>query len=307
LAGQFDNPLLLRPPVEALDWVAASIGPEAEVVCVRRLTEGRWHANHVVAVREPGGGEQEVVLRRWARPEWKSEDPDFTPARETVALELLGQSAVVTPRVIAADLDGSACDVPALLTDKLPGDPPRQPRDIDAFVRQLAEALPAIHAIDSEARTRLPPYRRYYEDLTAAAPPDWARKPGLWKRASAVAAGVPPAGRECFIHRDYHPGNTLWSDGRLTGVVDWTQASWGPAAVDTAHMRWNLAVGYGLDAADGFLAHYRRLSSDTEADQHYWDLVTLLDFALADLDLEDLPPTWELDRFEQYLESVLEG
>ncbi len=305
MVGHFDNPLLRRPPVEALDWVAESVGPGAEVVCVRRLTEGRSHANHVVVVRDPGGGEQKLVLRRWARPEWKSEDPDFTPERETVALELLGQSSVVTPRVIDVDADGSACDVPALLTDKLPGDPPGQPGDIDAFVSQLAEALPAIHAIDGEARTRLPPYRRYYEDLTAAVPPAWACKPDLWRRASAMAAGVPPAGRECFIHRDYHPGNTLWSDGRLTAVVDWTQASWGPAAVDTAHMRWNLAVGYGLDVADGFLAHYRRLSSDTETDQRYWDVVTLLD-VIPELDPDDLPPTWELDRFEQYLNSVLE-
>jgi hypothetical protein len=85
--------------VEALDWVAASAGPGAEVVAVRRLTGGRWHANHVVTVREPNGGEQELVLRRWARPEWKSEDPDFTPERETVALGLLGPSPVVTPRV----------------------------------------------------------------------------------------------------------------------------------------------------------------------------------------------------------------
>lgn len=192
MTGRFDDPLLRPPPVEALDWVAASAGPGAEVVSARRLTGGRWHANHVVTVREPAGGEQELVLRRWARPEWKSEDPDFTPEREAVALELLGPSPVVTPRVIDVDPGASACDAPALLTDKLPGDPPGQPRDMDAFVRQLAEVLPAIHAIDGEARLRLPEYRRYNDDVTSSAPPAWACKPDVWRRACAVAAGVPP-------------------------------------------------------------------------------------------------------------------
>ncbi|WP_081412680.1 phosphotransferase [Fictibacillus gelatini] len=30
-----------------------------------------------------------------------------------------------------------------------------------------------------------------------------------------------PDARNGFIHRDYHPCNVLWEDGRLTGVVDW--------------------------------------------------------------------------------------
>jgi len=62
----------------------------------------------------------------------------------------------------------------------------------------------------------------------------------------------------------------------LTAIVDWTQASWGPAAVDVGHMRWNLAVTYGLDAADEFLRLHQSLAGALD-DQPYWDLVTALD------------------------------
>lgn len=292
------------PPAETLDWVATSVGGGAELVSVRGLTEGHWHANHVVTLRDASGDDQELVLRRWARPEWKSEDPDFTPDREAAVLEMLGKSSVPTPRLIAVDSDGTACDVPALLTDKLPGHPPGQPQDIDAFIKQLAEALPQIHAVDGDARKRLPAYRRYYNGSFPSTPPPWARDARLWERASAVAADPPPPGRECLIHRDYHPGNTLWEEGLLSGVVDWTQGSWGPAAVDTAHMRWNLAVVHGREAADTFLEHYRRLSSDTEGDQAYWDVVTLLDVVFPELTPDGWPQGWE-QRLEQYLESVL--
>lgn len=54
-----------------------------------------------------------------------------------------------------------------------------------------------------------------------------------------------------LIHRDYHPENTLCWAGRLTGVVDWTQASYGPPALDVAHMRWNLAADHGRKVAVG--------------------------------------------------------
>ena len=63
---------------------------------------------------------------------------------------------------------------------------------------------------------------------------------------------APPDDRACFIHRDYHPGNTLWTGGRLTGVVDWIGGSWGPPSVDLGHMRVNLtAVATRLLAVAG--------------------------------------------------------
>jgi aminoglycoside phosphotransferase (APT) family kinase protein len=302
------DPLHRDPPREALDWVAASVGPGAEVAAVRRLTEGRWHANHVVTVRHADGAERELVLRRWARPGWRSEDPDFTPAREATALDLLGSASVPTPRLVALDPDGTSCDVPALLTDRLPGQPP-DPEDVDSFVRQLAEALPEVHGVDGGAHERVPAYERYYAPtdprLDSAVPPAWARRPELWQRALALASRPPPPGPARFIHRDYHPGNTLWDRGRLTGVVDWTQASVGPVAIDTAHMRWNLAVGHGLEAAEGFLRHHRALAGEA-AGQTYWDVVTLLD-VIPELARDEVPPTWDLDRLERYLELVLDA
>jgi aminoglycoside phosphotransferase (APT) family kinase protein len=168
-----------------------------------------------------------------------------------------------------------------------------------AFLAQLAQALPAIHAVDSGARARIHAYRNY-NDLRSAAPPRWSSQPQLWERALELARMEPPQRRQCFIHRDYHPDNTLWARGRLTGIVDWTSASWGAAAVDTGHMRWNLALTYGIDAAEEFL----RLVPERHDDQAYWDLVTVLDLA-CELDPSEWP-RFDLDRLERYVASVLE-
>lgn len=296
------DPLRRRPSERTLRWTAEAVGTGSRIASLRRLTLGGWHANHALTVIDRRGGSHRLVLRRWVRPEWKLEDPDFTAEREASMLKLLSQAAVPTPCVVAADPEGAVCDVPTLLLTRLPGRPPGLPRDMDTFLAQLAEALLAIHAVD--ARTvEIPHYRNYY-DPRCATPPPWSERPELWERAIEVASAEPPLGRRCFIHRDYHPENTLWSRGRLTGVVDWTSGSWGPAAVDIAHLRWNLALSYGLDTADEFLRRHRSLAGESLDDQHYWDLVTVLDL-VPELD----PTAWaafDLARLERYVESVLD-
>jgi thiamine kinase-like enzyme len=109
-----------------------------------------------------------------------------------------------------------------------------------------------------------------------------------------------------LIHRDYHPENTLWSRGRLTGVVDWTQASWGPPELDVAHMRWNLAADHGQQVADQFLACYREITGRALEHQPYWDLVSLLDL-LLDGDPDDPGDIGPDDQrmFEAYAEEAL--
>jgi hypothetical protein len=105
-----------------LRWAAGAIGPGSRVVSARALEEGGWHANHAIDVIDSAGGRHRLVLRRWARPEWIVEDPDFTVEREQTALRLLA-SPVPAPEVVAADPAGAACDVPALLL----ASPPRSP------------------------------------------------------------------------------------------------------------------------------------------------------------------------------------
>lgn len=46
--------------------------------------------------------------------------------------------------------------------------------------------------------------------------------------------------------------------GRLSGVIDWTQASIGTRSVDLGHMRWNLAINYGIDIDLRFNQSYAR-------------------------------------------------
>jgi aminoglycoside phosphotransferase (APT) family kinase protein len=286
-----------RPPAAALRWAAAAVGG-GRVVRVRPLASG-WLANHAVDVADPSGGVHRLVLRRWARRGWEVDDPTFTAAREAAVLELLAATPVPAPRLVAADPDGAACDVPALLLTRLPGRPPGPAADPRRLVGGLAAVLPAIHAVDGAAAA-LPAFHRFY-DPASQVPPAWSDLPGLWAQALEVAAGPPPPGASCLIHRDYHPGNTLWERGRLVGVVDWNFGSWGPPSFDLGHMRVNLALDLGMGWADEFLAAYQAL---TGFEYHpWWDVA-----AVVDLDLipdPAPPPAAELERVEAFVAAAL--
>lgn len=291
------------PPEEALRWVLECIGPGGRIVSVRPLPGGTWHANHAIDAVDGKGRIQKLVLRRWARPGWELTDPDFTADRESRILELLAGTPVPAPRLVAADPSGAACDVPALLITRLPGRPPGRPRDMTSFLEELASVLPLIHAAGGRAEAVVPSYRRYYEPERLVLP-SWVRRPEAWERAIDVVGRPAPLGPTCFIHRDFHPGNTLWSRGRMTGVIDWTQASWGSPSIDVGHARWNLALEHGPEAADLFLDVYGKLSADV-FDQHpYWDLVTLLDF-MADVNANSPIPVHDILRLEAYLSALL--
>jgi aminoglycoside phosphotransferase (APT) family kinase protein len=266
-------------PPASLRWAQDAAG--ARVVAALPL-ESQWLANHLLVLSDG----RELVLRRWARPGWEVDDPDLNAAREALVLERLADTPVPAPELVAADPEGTACDVAALLITRVPGAPIVGRPPLGPLVTALAE----VHAIDPQG---IPPYRRYYEPERLAVPP-WAADRGVWERAIALAHDTPPALPDRFIHRDYHAGNTLWEGAELTGIVDWTTGSRGPGAVDLGHLRWNLVVDHGQRVADALLPH---------PEHHpYYDVVTALD-VLHELDATT--PHAELLRFEDHVASAL--
>jgi aminoglycoside phosphotransferase (APT) family kinase protein len=228
------------------------------------------------------------VLRRFVRADWWQEEPD-APEREAISLRTV--TAVAAPRLVAVDPTGEEAGEPAVLMTRLPGRIDWEPRDLDTYLRRLAEPLPAIHAIAPDPR--LPPYDPY--SLAFTEPPGWSRRPETWRRGIELHLGPQPERREVLIHRDYHPGNVLWRRGRVTGVVDWANTSRGVPEADVGHCRMNLAGRFGQATADRFLALYRALTGRDEY-HPYWDVVA----AIGGVDIEDVDR-----RTEEFLAAAV--
>lgn len=265
---------LLRqpPPPEALAWATGALRPGARVVDVVALGGGTSSAVHALHAEDRSGRRCSFVLRRFVRSDWLAEEPDLAE-REAAALEVARGCPIPTPELVAVDPHGEAAGVPAVLMTRLPGSTRGNPPDLEAFLRQLAAALPQLHATPLPSGVRLPSYRPYEPHIRH--PPSWAAWPEHWQQAIELFEGPAPATEQAFIHRDFHPGNVLWARGRLQGVVDWVNASVGSPDADVGHCRVNLAARFGPPAADRFLALF--LSAAGRTSYHpYWDVVAAL-------------------------------
>jgi aminoglycoside phosphotransferase (APT) family kinase protein len=217
------------------------------------------------------GVRRRLVLRRYVDRGWLAREPDLA-SREAKTLRLLeGITELRTPKLVAVDPSGREAGAPAVLMSHLGGREEWKPPSIERF----AAVAPLIHGVRAPRNFRR--YGRYYTG-DALVVPKWSKQPKLWERAFEVAeAATADEDTACFIHRDHHAGNVLWSYGRVNGVIDWEPASIGPPAVDFAHVRLNLAAWMGITAA-------RRYAKcpDIEVDP-VWDIVDAVDCGADEL------------------------
>lgn len=204
-----------------------------------------------------------LVLRRYVWHGFLEAEPE-APAREVDALRFAHRHGLSVPEVLAADLTGAdgGDGVPAILMTYRPGQPIAAPD-----LNRLAESAASIHAVNADSFGH-EHFRWCEREMTS--PPVLTTQPDLWERAIELWHGAVSTYRPTFIHRDFHPGNLLWSRGRLTSIVDWANACRGPVGCDVAHCRANLRDLAGPDAADAFVAAYESL---TGTELHpYWVL-----------------------------------
>lgn len=267
LEASLEQALRGDPPADALQWLCRAVGA-SRVIEVRALPGGMSSAVHRVVLETSAGSRLAVVLRRYVL-DWVVEEA-YVPPNEVDVLTRLEHSPVPAPRLIAADPDGTVTGTPTVVMTYLPGRVVWRPDDREAWLRGLVDALLLVHAEPPDGLRDWFPYA----PSPGQVPPSWTRDVPAWERALEAYAGPAPSSERVFLHRDYHPGNVLWSGLELTGIVDWASACAGPPEVDVAHCRFNLAVNADEPAAaDRFLALWQSLTGRAEYDP-YWDLVT---------------------------------
>ncbi|WP_232840443.1 alpha/beta fold hydrolase [Streptomyces sp. Go-475] len=292
-------------------WVAKQL-PEGRTVDKSTFLTGGWSAQLRRLTLDDG---TELALRTFVQPFFRRHAPGLL-AREAGILRLLaGQEGVPAAELIGVDATGEHCDHPSLLMSVLPGRVRVDEEELDARVDLLAAQLARIHRVVPEERPR--PYQAWTSPERVAAP-----EGALWERAVDVIRRDPPPYDGCFLHRDFHPGNVLFTGTgaglRISGVVDWVETSWGPADLDVAHCSTALALLHGAEYGLGFGERYaarggRRL---TEGPDHlYWRLLDALAYVpdaakLAgpwrELGRTDLTPEVLGGRLEAYVTGLME-
>lgn len=228
----------------ALAWAAEATGPITEV----RELAGGWTSTMLSLTSE---ARDDVVLRLMTREPWRSHGHGLT-TRESEIQKMLASTPVPAPRSRALDADGRNCGYPAHLMSLVPGQVDVDRVDAISLIR-LANLLATIHDVVPAIEVRA--YQSWAWEAKYTVP-TWATERSVWEEAFDLLRTDPPRYRPCFIHRDFQLRNVLWSDGHVSGVVDWVETSIGPAWLDVAHCCTNIAIRHGNEVADAFAAAY---------------------------------------------------
>ena len=293
---------------QTMDWITSQLGSHSEIKHVIRLQGSTSSDLFTLQIREPSG-ESRLVLRLLTNQEWLKTEPDLA-AHEAAALNLANKSGLPVPEVIGWDVDGLLSGIPAVLMTSVSGKVDLQPQNFDGWLKQMAAALQPLHALDAQDFG----WKYFaYNNVNKLEVPAWSAKPELWQRAIDVVNQPPPPPSYSFIHRDYHPMNTLWQGETLSGVVDWVNACRGPAPFDLSWNRLNLMQMYGLEAADRLRDHAIALCG-RDAWHPYWDLMALIEMLPGPPEvyapwpvfgLKGLSVPLVIKRADEYLESII--
>ncbi|HRF61254.1 MAG TPA: phosphotransferase [Fimbriimonadaceae bacterium] len=158
-----------------------------------------------------------------------------------------------------------------LLMEMLDGTATAFTDDPKAYAEQMATTLARIHVVE----VHTPAFSMLMETRRTFTPPDG--EPNLELRepevASALIDSLPDdPGPYGLRHGDYWPGNVLWQQGRITGVIDWENALKGPAIADLAVSRLDMWWVFGREAMDHFTACYVACRPIDLGALRYWDL-----------------------------------
>jgi len=305
----------MEMPIDTLseatrNWVANQLSRQAEkaeITKLERLQGGISSQIYSISLRR-GNENIRVVLRQIHNEDWLSEQPDAA-FQEASALQLCESASIAAPLRIACDAAGEQCGNPSLLMTQLPGAPLLMPSDMDSWLCQLADALAHIHQIQARS-----PYWTYrtYQTIDQFVAPSWSKQQLQWNTLLSRLKQPPPSTLNCFIHRDFHPANVLWHEGKVTGIVDWTSGCVGPAGIDAGHCRINLVMLHGVAAADRFLQYYIEANQSFIYDP-YWDILSLIDMLFGPptvyqgwvaLGVTHLTDEMMVERIEEYTASL---
>lgn len=248
-----------------IEQIIQTVMPDARLVRTWALTGGI--SAHMTAFEvETEDSRRTYTLRRIS---------DSQRARNPVAAtheyRLLGQLAAANlkvPRPI--HLDEAAHQY---VCEYLPGAPDLRPRDVDEHLHRYALQLAQIHQVEhcqldiAFLSTQKP------KDVTRTETMNLAMREDDIRLALEKRGTITRSNPLVILHGDYWPGNVLWHDGRITGVIDWESCLLGEPLSDLGVARLDVLWVYGEDAMRTFTELYQASMNLDLSDLPHWDLL----------------------------------
>lgn len=229
-------------------------------------------------IARPDGQTQKLLVRQHGAADLLH-NPRIA-ADEFRLLRLLHSSGLAVPLPYSFDESGVIFPTPYVVIEYIEGETVFAPANLPDYLAQCAEHLARIHQVDGSRLdlSFLPPHEARYTAKLRERPAqlDESLDEGRIRDALEAAWPVPRRNPSGLLHGDYWPGNLLWKDGRLVGIIDWEDAALGDPLADLGNSRLEILWAFGVEAMQRFTRHYQALMPIDFANLPYWDLCAAL-------------------------------
>ena len=264
------------------DWqfekVLHTIDPACQLRRAWELKGGISAQVTALEVQHPDGHLSRMVIRQHGAVDLRHNP--HVAADEFTLLQHLHRAGLATPAPYLLDESGVIFPTPYIVVEYIDGTPEFAPTQQADFLQQLAQHLVRIHQVSDPQRVLsfLPRTDILAEQQLSQRPAllDHSLEEGHIRDVLEAAWPLTTRNPLALLHGDYWPGNILWREDQLAGVIDWEDARLGDPLADLGNTRLELVWALGMDAMRQFTTDYLALSPIDMTLLPYWDLFAAL-------------------------------
>jgi len=227
-----------------------------------------------IEVQLPDGHMGKIVLRRLG--EWALEKHLHLASVGFQTLNLVRRFDIGAAEPLYFDQTGEVFPDPYFVTEYIEGAPDHSPSDVIRCANRMAGQLARIHSVNPADRdlSLLPSQAARCRDSFKKLPSKINEKLGERDVREALAKvwPLPALNPPVLLHGDFWPGNLIWREGEIVGVIDWEESEVGDPLSDLAISRLDVFWAYGEAAMQELTATYATTTGRDMSQMPYWDL-----------------------------------
>jgi aminoglycoside phosphotransferase (APT) family kinase protein len=264
-----------RPKFER---VVRRIEPQSRLLRAWELKGGVSARVTALEIERANGHMRKMIVRQHGEVDWKR-NPHIA-ADEFRLLQLLCSAGLAAPEPYYLDQSGEIFSTPYVVVAYIEGETEISPADLPDFIFQFATHLSRIHGVDGSKLdvSFLPLIVQRYAEKLRARPANVDETPDERQMRDALEAvwPLPQHNTPVLLHGDFWPGNILWKNRQLVGIIDWEDAALGDPLADVANSRLEILWAFGIDAMQSFTQQYQAMTAIDFTNLPYWDLCVAL-------------------------------
>lgn len=254
--------------------VVSSLDPQARLIEARKLSGGI--SAETTAIKYGDDKTTSIVVVRRHSEKSFEENPNIAHF-EFEILKYMSEEGLPVPHPFHLDNTGKIFKRPFAVLGFIDGDTIYAPENKITYAKKIAEMLIVIHATQANP-VLLPEQKKRLDKDLAKTKDKWddlieeqkirAKLKSIWPEIEPNESKV--------LHGDFWPGNILWKNGEITGVLDWEDCEFGDPLLEIAITRFDLLCICGVECMEAFTSSYFELSGINSASLPVYDLFAAL-------------------------------